>query len=323
MDTNLNDEKQLDQAVPRIWNELHELEESDHLRGEELVEYVDGSLPRARMEAARVHVAECDICSGDVADLQQLRFTMHRRRPRMWLPYSIAAAVAAIAFSIVLFNRPQPAPKLVQQRKPAPPVHAVEDPVLAKWRSLAESAIQTGSVEKPQIIASLNPGREVLRGVESDAHANVITPAGVVVDQTRPEFRWSSAGKATAVVSVFVNSDLVIRSGELRDRMWRPPDDLARGMTYTWQVALTDAKERTIVPAPTEPPARFVVMSEADHDELQATLQHVQDPLIRGVVYAHFGLQQDAIEELEKSGRAATLLESVRLWNARGTRVPS
>jgi hypothetical protein len=248
---------------------------------------------------------------------------MHRRRPRAWIPYSIAAAVAAIAFSIVLFNRPEPAPKLVQQRKAAPPVHAVEDPVLAKWRSLAESAIQTGSVEKPQIIASLNPEREVLRGVESDEHGNVITPAGVVVDQTRPEFRWSGAGKATAVVSVFVNSDLVIRSGELRDRMWRPPDDLARGMTYTWQVALTDAKERTIVPAPTEPPARFVVMSEADHDELQATLQHVQDPLIRGVVYAHFGLQQDAIEELEKSGRAATLLESVRLWNARGTRVPS
>jgi hypothetical protein len=257
-----------------------------------------------------------------VADLQQLRFTMKRRRPNLWLPAAVAAAIAAIAFSIFFFNRSQPVPAVVHHAIPAP-VHAaaVEDPVAAKWRAVADAAVEQGSIEQPAIIGTLNPAREVLRGVEQQEDANVVAPVGVVVDETRPEFRWKAGDDATAIVSVFANTDLVARSGQIRDRMWRPPDDLARGMTYTWQVALTDGK-RTIVPAPTDPPARFAIISEADHAEVQETLQHVRDPLVRGVVCAHFGLQQCAVEELEKSGRAP-LVESVRSWNARGNRVPS
>jgi len=320
MDKDLN-EKQLQDAVSRVWGELHALDESDHLRGDELVEYVDGSLAASRRKMAQAHLAECDICASDVADLQQLRFTLKRRSATRWIPYAVAAAVAAIAFSIFLFNRSQPAPAVVHHHVPVP-VHASEDPVAAKWRVLADAAVQHGSLDKPAIIASLNPAREVLRGAESKEQSSVVAPVGVVVDETRPEFRWKAGDDATAIVSVFVNADLVARSGQIRDRMWRPPDDLARGATYTWQVALTDGK-RTIVPAPVDPPARFAIMSEADHTELQDTLQHVHDPLVRGVVCAHFGLQQCAVEELEKSGKATALVESVRSWNARGTRIPS
>ena len=319
MDKDLN-EKQLNDAVSRVWGELHALDESDHLRGDELVEYVDCSMAASRRPAAQAHLAECDICASDVADLQELRFTL-KRRPTRWLPYAIAAAVAAIAFSVFFFTRSQPAPAVVHHHVPAP-VHAADDPVAAKWRAVADAAVQQGSIEKPAIIASLNPAREVLRGAESKEQANVIAPVGVVVDETRPEFRWNARDDAMAIVSVFVNADLVARSGQIRARMWRPPDDLARGATYTWQVALTDGK-RTIVPAPADPPARFAIMSEADHTELQDTLQHVHDPLVRGVVCAHFGLQQCAVEELEKSGKANALADSVRSWNARGTRVPS
>jgi len=307
----------------RLWERLNSSAAADHLREDELVAYVRGTMPEAEADAARAHVAECEICAEDVADLEQVRDSMKVTSfpARRWLPYAIAAALAIVLFaSLFVGTRTtivQQPPVVEQSPTPAPtpaPATAVEpNPVVTKWRAIADVALQRGAIERPAIVASLQSGNETMRGPEASSEARVIAPVGLVVDEVRPEFRWKGISGSSAVVSVLADADVVTRSSSLSVESWRPGKDLRRGVTYTWQVALTTEQGRTIVPAPPEPPARFVVLGEKPHRELQEALAWIDDPLTRGVVCAHFGLQQCAVDELEKAGHDA-LATSVREW---------
>ena len=61
----------------------------DHVSSEDLGRYVDGALPPADMEAADAHVASCEACAEDVADLRAYKQTLavagaHWRFAQRW-----------------------------------------------------------------------------------------------------------------------------------------------------------------------------------------------------------------------------------------------
>lgn len=305
------DEKTISDHVARVQQILADeaTEPPRHLTYDELAAWVDGT---ERSAAAEEHLAECDVCSAEVADLERLRESMEPRRNWIW--YALAAAAAlAVVIALTVIRRPQrpsepppvvrdetapqPAPKPPERVVPQPPAYA-----RAEWAQLVASALASGRLSYPSDLAILRGGTEHVRG-GNEGEPVTPEPTGVVVDETRPELRWPATAGATYGVSIFDGDKEVAHSEPLTARRWRPPQPLARGRTYTWQVEVRSNGTTTVLPAPPAPPARFRIASERDHDEIAAArVKHPNDHLLLATLYATAGMEAEAKEELRKLG---------------------
>src|SRR6185295_4641489 len=118
----------------------------------------------------------------------------------------------------------------------------------------------------------------------------------------RPAFRWRPLSGAVSYSVTLYNtaSREVIVSPALAVTEWTPPQPLARGGIYAWEVtAIRDGKEFR-APMPPVPQAKFNVLQQATVNELNRARQmYPGSHLMPGILYAQAGLLDDAEREFE------------------------
>jgi len=298
--------------VPRSADSLRD-DLGEHLRGEDVVAYVDGSASAEETARANDHLAYCDACRRDVADLRQ--FTLRRRRPITpswrWLA---AAAILAIVIAAAVMSRRAPV------TPPRTPIQL--DAKRAERDALVAAALRDG-IAKPARLVTMTPPGQVMRGVPSDG-PRVTEPVGVIVDDPRPIFRWSDTANANVSLSIFSEGQTVMQSATLRGNEWQPAHALDRGKVYRWQIEVTTTKTVVIAPNPSDPPAMFAVLSDEEHRTLAAArARFANDDLYLGVLTARAGLEGEAVGHLRRycaghpaERQAADLLRDVEAWRA-------
>jgi hypothetical protein len=189
-------------------------------------------------------------------------------------------------------------------------------------QSVVRAGLQKSSASIPSL-SSLAGERGPVMGTHTGTESFALkAPVGVVIEQTEPLFVWEGMRDA-ATYQVIVTGDRftqVLASEPVSDTQWRATAALARGKTYTWQVKarLKDGTE-VLSPAPTEPAAKFRIVSARDEEALQlARRLYPGSHLLLGMVYAKAGLISSAQQEFRalaeanpRSTIAQKLLESV------------
>jgi anti-sigma factor RsiW len=310
-------------AAAESWGGTLRATLGDHLRGDELLDYVDGRLSPAAMSEANGHLEHCTVCRDDVADLRALRGGGRRG----WQRVALAAAAVLIVVAgigVVVRRTPTRVPLSTVGRpsiSAAPPSPLLAEALPAAWRALIDAAITSGRIAPPAILNTLRMPADMMRG-EGAGRAAAVSPNGVVLEGPRPTFRWNGSSGAVYTVSVFDGDREAARSTPLRSSVWTPERDLERGRTYRWQVEARRGKETSIIPPAPQPAPLFDLLDDAAHRELDsARRRYPDDHLLLGVLAAHYGLQDEAIEELTRHHSAhpdfhsAALLGSVRAWS--------
>jgi hypothetical protein len=297
---------------------------SDDIAGEEahpdveedLFAFVDGTAGReARIEIER-HLAACASCRDTVNDLRtiavpaseaairELRPAVRELRQgvRSW-PLAIAASIAVIVMSVALWPRGTATPQVFDRTiavRPAPPARTTTMPAgdsNPAWTLLVDGVRKGARIEMPDVLRSIRPDADVLRG--STEAGEVFKPTGTIVKSTRPELSWPAANDAQSVVQIFRGEEEVARSGVLTTSRWRPEHNLRRGITYTWQVRVTRNGETRILPGAPSPVAQFHVLDAATLAELGAAERdRAGDHLLLGILHARAGLPDEARRHL-------------------------
>ena len=178
----------------------------------------------------------------------------------------------------------------------------------ADLRQAVETAWQTGRLP-PLPVSALAPGREELAGDAPRPAMATLSPVGVVVRSTRPTLRWTPRPDATNYRISLVRADggPVASSLDLPAAQtdWTPPDPLARGETYEWQVtALHDGKTIDRAPKPPAAEALFQVLDAGRESELaRVESQAAGNPLILGMAYWRAGIADAATDQFHRLAR--------------------
>lgn len=171
----------------------------------------------------------------------------------------------------------------------------------------------------PSELRELQGSTETVRGT-AEHRADVVSPAGNVVETDRPEFAWPARKDMTATVFVYDGEEQIAVSDAVRWNTWKPSKPLPRGVPLVWQVEVRGAGGSTrVIPSPPDPPAMFRILDAASQREIDEALRlEPRNDLLLGILYARAGLKERAIEALrrhtEKHPDAKPLLQSVRSW---------
>jgi anti-sigma factor RsiW len=305
----------------------------DHVSSEDLGRYVDGALPPADMEAADAHVASCEACAEDVADLRAYKQTLavagaHWRfaqrwrasRPRVVAAMASAAALLGLAAWLTI-GRDRPAEQNAGRTLPADtPSVALRDAggivtldragVLRAPRALAPDderavveALASRHLGIPPAIADLAGRSESLMGRSAPAQSfAALSPVGTAVMTDRPTFTWTPLDGATRYsVRVFDDRfNQVAASGPLTGTSWVPATPLPPGSVLAWQVTATKNGVQITMPSAPDPQARFKVLDRADAEAVaRAKASYAGSHLALGVLLARAGLLDEARAELQ------------------------
>jgi anti-sigma factor RsiW len=282
----------------------------------ELTPFVDGELLAAKRAAIEEHVTSCARCREDLSDLRLEQARLAKRAPRFVFAAIAAAAAAAFVTAALLMRAPRATTPLT------PVIHprsAATTPVAydrTDWDAAVHDAVATRSVARPEILSTLRPANEVLRGREKASLAT-LSPIGEVVGATQPRFSWTSFDHARYVVSVFSGDREIASSGEIAATSWTATTPLPHGETYTWQVEVKRGDSSEIIPAPPQPPAMFRVAGETTARDLaDAQRRYPNDHLLLGVLAARAGMTSRAEEELRVSSSPAApqILAAIERW---------
>lgn len=311
-------------SLPRMTRDLRiQLEaahEPAHLSGDELMAYADGT---SRDDA---HLKECEICCAELDEILRFKDAMRPRPRRPWVPFAIAASLAAIALSIPLLDRAPRTPSMPPHQStssivvlpPPPPLAVATGHGRPEWDTWVANVQARRALPLPAIIAELRPQKTRLRGAAEEDDLR-LSPDQTVVAGPRPRFQWAARPGASYNV-ILRDGDAIIESGALTDPRWTPPRDLTRGREYQWQIELTIDGERSIYPKAPDPPARFRVLAQSALDEIADTRKREpDDALLQAVILARHGLRDETLTALDRLGRTdATLAEdlrdSIRRW---------
>lgn len=266
--------------------------------------YAAGRLDAAESEIVESHLDDCAPCRARLEEIHAAS------RHRAWW-YAIAASLAVVAglsLAVTMIRRPEPKPPPTVRRLP-PPTHPLPPPPTTttmeaepEWQRLVAHAIETRRLPFPAVLATLSIPEDTPRGRSIDAE--LVSPAGVVIEEARPRFSWPATDRATYVVFVFDGEREVAQSNPLRANEWTPAKDLPRGRTLAWQVEIRHGGETSIIPGPSSPPALFRIITESDEREIAgAKTLHGDDPLLLAVVYARSGLRDAALEHLRLAAK--------------------
>lgn len=198
----------------------------------------------------------------------------------------------------------------------------------ASSQQVIKAALTTQQIKRPPELAAL-AGRSIKLLEESVAGVPfaLVSPVGAVALDERPTLRWHPlAGASSYRVSVLdADFNPVAESEQLSATEWRVSRPLKRGAVYTWQVTAYKEGEEVKSPVPPAPVARFKVLEQRRHDELeQARVASGNSHLAMGVLYAREGLTDEAEREFRglvkanpQSRVAKRLLASVQSWRSR------
>lgn len=165
-------------------------------------------------------------------------------------------------------------------------------------------AIASRALSYPPDLADLR-GKQATLLAESpeDVSFRVLEPAGEVVSDPRPLFRWQPlAGALSYSVAILdTKGNRLQTSPTLGLTQWKAAHPLQRGRVYQWKViATTKDGQSVIAPSFPRPKAKFRVIDQAKADELERFRQaHPEAHLVLGILYAEAGLLKNAEQELE------------------------
>ncbi len=154
--------------------------DSPHLEVEQVVAYVERTLPTVERERVEEHLSQCEKCTAEVAAVIRLR--PRRVRRVLWGPIGIAAAaaVAGVLLARPLVHRPTPAADVERQgqARVALPIVApvagarVPGPVTLVWHAARGASVY-------RVALSRADGDSVWAGSTSDT--TLAIPPGVVL----------------------------------------------------------------------------------------------------------------------------------------------
>lgn len=170
------------------------------------------------------------------------------------------------------------------------------------YQSLLKEALTTRRIERSSQLKGLSRPPSSLMSVDKQkSEFSVIEPVANVLITDQPTFRWSPMeGASSYVVEVYDSKfNLVATSPPLTEQSWAPPQPLARGQVYAWQVkAIKDGQEFKS-PRPPAPQAKFRVLDRVKAGELaKARRAFASSHLTLGLLYAEAGLLKEAEQEL-------------------------
>jgi len=292
---------------------IQELITGEHPSEETLARYVDDVLGRRERLEIEAHAEGCNTCLETLHDFRDMRRHIEPDSHVRWYAVAAAVVIAIIGTIALLVQRPA-APARVVHVVARPAARAVLDPVVTQ-------TLNEGRIAPPPSLAELLQV-DVARGTTTDAAAEPVAPDRVVVSSVRPRFQWHRRSGERSVVRVFHRNEEVGHSTELTGDEWKPAFDLQRGDTYSWQVELTSDGKTRVVPAPPQPPAMFIVLDQAQWNQIeQARATTPTDHLRIGVLAARAGLREDAEKELIEASRQpaadariGALIESLQRW---------
>lgn len=286
--------------------------EAQHVPESDVHAFVDGQLDPARRRQISTHLDLCASCAAEVRDLQQWAAEDRKLqasaaapvsrsvRPAWWYGGLAAAAVLMLALVVPGLLRTRSTQTDDDVRDSNGALTADTARALAATHGLSpdeaervRGVLSTGQLSFPSYMPDLIGRRGVLLGDAEALGFGVVAPVGTTVMDDRPLLRWTSAGaSATYVVTVQdQTTSATISSRPLSSLEWRPESPLARGRIYVWQVAASVDGQEVVAPRPPDPPAKIFVLSATD---AAAVAQAPASHLVRGIVFAQFGLLDDA-----------------------------
>lgn len=189
-----------------------------------------------------------------------------------------------------------------------------------------ETGLLVADLRMPDVIEIFDRSQVVLRG-DGDKWVSftIVGPYSTVISNDRPTFRWTAlSGASHYTVSLYdANLNLIKTSEPLTDTQWVIPNQLDRGVIYTWVVtAIKDSKE---VLAPTLPArAEFKIIEKSELIKLDKRVNQMHSSIARGVLYARAGLLDDAEQQLRAylslhpaDETAMKLLQIIKSWRDR------
>jgi putative zinc finger protein len=297
-----------------------------HLAYEQLEAYVDGKMPRTDRAAAEAHLELCRACHDDVRDLNSFKAEWARASRgekegwwasfvALWLtPRRVTVALAGavvIVMAVAVERWKSPSPHGVSPVGTANSNPTGEENLSAikalppDEQSAVLEAISQQKIKSPDALGSLHGQQETLLGESSKSSGfEVLEPAGEVVAEVRPVFRWQPlAGAINYSVAIFdPKLNLVQSSPAVTATQWTADRPLKRGQTYLWQVTAKLSNGQSVSsPRPPSPQARFLVLDQRKADELsQFQAAHPEAHLALGILYAEAGLLKQGEHELEQ-----------------------
>lgn len=181
----------------------------------------------------------------ELSEFRKTPGTEQRRRLRRLIPVGVLAALAAPA-SVAVWPRRA---NIVRQAVP-----------------VASGPLRAGDAKIVRV-------REALPAAEpSDAVLRPVAPVGSVVFNEKPAFLWTAPDNARDfVVEVYdSNSEKVVTSDKVQERIWYSTKALARGKVFSWTITATIGGVRVTAPRAPEPKATFRVLAESETSQLQA-----------------------------------------------------
>ncbi|MDX2031245.1 MAG: hypothetical protein SF339_11270 [Blastocatellia bacterium] len=184
-------------------------------------------------------------------------------------------------------------------------------------------ALVRRQIETPPALAALTADSITLMGEpNAPAAVRLLEPVGVILQDSRPVFRWEPIEGAERYIVSVLDADFnaVATSEPLTQPSWRPERALPRGKRYVWQVTAQVGARQISSASASMPESRFHVLSRSKQEALARRLdQYAQSSLLRGLLYAQAGLFADAEREFRRlaqenpdSPLAQALLREVR-----------
>jgi len=301
-----------------------------HIEDDTLRALYRNQLTGAEARAVLDHLHQCEECRRravivtdsaqrmkDVLEIwkqEDDQESVPRRLPFAKIATAAAAAAAAILLAVLMVRKPVDRPTAVEANRPLQQHSTVR---AAEWNDVIQNTLQAGRIDPPQEWLALQSDTERYRDMSATNHGSesiTLDPDNAIVESTRPHFTWSAIEGATYVVTISRKLDNIVKSEPLHETSWTSTVDLTRGATYSWQVAAQRGATTTILPAPPSPPSRFTILGQDATRTLdRARAQAPNDHLLLGILYARYGLKEEAIRELE-AAKETKLLASVRDW---------
>ena len=190
-------------------------------------------------------------------------------------------------------------------------------------RETVERALATRQLRTSPALTGWPTGAGNLRGdIEHQSTFAPLDPTDVVVETSRPTFRWRALEGAEHYVVTIYDAKLrqVASSGPVNSTEWTTPNSLERGVTYSWQISAAQGDKTVVTPKPPLPEARFRILDQRAVAALAKLKAFAgSSHLVMGVFYWKHGLIEKSEREFQALAKAnpnstpvAELLASIR-----------
>jgi len=183
------------------------------------------------------------------------------------------------------------------------------------YQELMRKALTSQRIERSSQLQGLTRPPSSLMGANEEREFSVLEPAGVVLINDRPAFRWSRLEGATSYVVEVYDEQFkrVLVSPSIATLSWTATQPLPRGQVYSWQVKAVKDGEEVTVPRPPAPQAKFRVIDQGRLNEILAAEQaYGSSHLTLALLYARAGLLDEAERQLRLLQMANPKSEIVR-----------